>query len=122
MISQGTPAAIVLYEHFILDLAKGLAGAMFWALPLDDFTGKFCYQGKYPLIGAVSKELRGYIPPTSGPRPPTKKPKTGGPKTTKGQHKGKCHAIGAWEGNPTMDKWCQLNCARGNCPSNICKC
>merc|ERR1712226_794801 len=110
---------------------KGLAGAMFWALPLDDFTGKFCYQGKYPLIGAVSKELNGYVPPTSGPKPPTQKPpptqepKTGGPETTKGGgggHQGKCHAIGAWKGNPQMDKWCEENCALGNCPATICEC
>ena len=30
---------------------------MFWALPLDDFDGEFCNQGKFPLIRAVTKEL-----------------------------------------------------------------
>ena len=98
---------------------------MFWALPLDDFTGKFCGQGKYPLIGAVSKELNGYVPPTGPPLPKTKKPKTGAPKTTKhggGGGKKKCHAIGPWKGNPQMDKWCVENCARGNCPASTCKC
>ena len=28
----------------------GLAGAMFWDTSLDDFTGSFCGEGKYPLI------------------------------------------------------------------------
>lgn len=36
---------------------KGLGGAMFWSLELDDFSGKFCGVGKYPLVRAVSNEL-----------------------------------------------------------------
>merc|ERR1711936_296671 len=100
--------------------AKGLGGAMFWALPLDDFTGKFCGQGKNPLMNAVKKELGGYDPP---PRPtpgPTPAP-TSLPKTTKGKHTdpptpGKCHAIGIWFGNKKMDAWCNENCPLGNCP------
>jgi chitinase len=32
-------------------------GAMFWALDLDDFDGKFCGKGKYPLINFVKNEL-----------------------------------------------------------------
>jgi len=117
------------YKAKVLVKGRGLFGAMFWALPLDDFTGKFCYQGKYPLIGAVAKELNGYTPPTSPPRPPTKSPKPTEPpkptlhppKTTKGK-KGKCWAIGVWKDDPKMDKWCIDNCALGNCPAAICKC
>ena len=32
-----------------------LAGAMFWSLDNDDFTGTHCNQGKYPLINTVKK-------------------------------------------------------------------
>lgn len=32
-----------------------LAGAMIWSLDLDDFTGRFCGQGKYPLLTKVKK-------------------------------------------------------------------
>ena len=54
--------------------AKGLQGAMFWALPLDDFQGSFCGQGKYPLLNAVKKALESdVIPPT---QPPTQAPFT----------------------------------------------
>jgi len=109
--------------------AKGLGGAMFWAIPLDDFTGQFCGQGKNPLLTAVKKELGDYTPPprpTPGPTPgPTPQPPktTRGPKpvTTSGPH-GKCHAIGQWKGNKQMDAWCNANCALGNCPASICKC
>jgi len=110
----------------ILIKGKGLAGAMFWDLPLDDFNGEFCGQGKFPLISAVAKELGGYtpVPPTHGPK--TKSTKSKAPtkptKKTTPSHKGKCHAIGVWKGNKKMDEWCIINCAHGNCPVEICKC
>lgn len=36
----------------------GLAGAMIWSLSLDDFSGAFCNEGKYPLINAIRNELQ----------------------------------------------------------------
>ena len=41
--------------RYILD--KDLAGAMFWSLSLDDFSGAFCNEGKYPLINTVRNEI-----------------------------------------------------------------
>ena len=101
--------------------AKGLAGAMFWSLDLDDFKGNQCGEGKYPLMKAVANALGGYTPgpePTQGPRPKTTK---ASPKTEK-PGGGKCRATGAFTGNTRMNEWCAKNCARGNCPSRYCKC
>ena len=32
---------------------NNFGGVMFWSLDLDDFTGRYCHQGKYPLLSKV---------------------------------------------------------------------
>ncbi|XP_074649384.1 chitotriosidase-1-like [Tubulanus polymorphus] len=39
---------------------KNLGGAMIWSLPLDDFSGTQCGQGKYPLTKVIARKLRFY--------------------------------------------------------------
>ncbi|CAH3021186.1 unnamed protein product, partial [Porites evermanni] len=62
---------------------KNLMGAMFWALDLDDFSGKHCGQGTYPLINSVKKALETNVPQPRPTTPPftTSAP---GPETTTG--------------------------------------
>ncbi|XP_056675180.1 acidic mammalian chitinase isoform X2 [Monodelphis domestica] len=36
---------------------NNFGGAMVWAIDLDDFTGTFCNQGKFPLINTLKKTL-----------------------------------------------------------------
>jgi len=79
---------------------KGFGGVMYWSLPLDDFSGSSCNEGRYPLINSANKEFQssgfGNCPKTGNtpfvtpvpqtpkpdqPRPPTPRPVTNKPKT-----------------------------------------
>ena len=42
--------------EYVID--KGLAGTMWWALDLDDWNGRSCGMGKYPLIGGVKRLMK----------------------------------------------------------------
>lgn len=45
---------------YIMD--RKLGGAMIWSLDMDDFTGTFCNQGKYPLLSTINY----YLNPNGG--------------------------------------------------------
>ncbi|CAL1527283.1 unnamed protein product [Lymnaea stagnalis] len=51
-------------------LANNLGGAMVWSFDQDDFTGQFCGQTKYPLLGRVSSKIL-KVPDSQTPTPTT---------------------------------------------------
>ena len=46
-------------------LQRGLGGGFLWSMDLDDFTGKYCGQGPYPLVSLVRRRLIGNLPATA---------------------------------------------------------
>ena len=49
--------SIRLKTQYMMD--NNLGGAMVWSLDTDDFDGKFCDQGKYPLISTIKSIIEG---------------------------------------------------------------
>lgn len=37
--------------------ANNLSGAFLWTIDLDDFDGKYCGEGRFPLLNAIKNEL-----------------------------------------------------------------
>ena len=66
-IAFDNTASMLLKVDFAKD--QGLRGVMFWTLDLDDFKGKFCKAGKYPLMNAVKKRLESSEPPLTSVKP-----------------------------------------------------
>ncbi|XP_065682082.1 acidic mammalian chitinase isoform X1 [Hydra vulgaris] len=98
---------------------KKLAGAMFWALDMDDFNGKQCGQGRYPLLSAVKTALGGKVKTENLI---TEETRSGEIVIPKPMYNGKCYAVGLWKGYPGMDIWCFINCPKGVCPVCACAC
>ncbi|RNA23296.1 Acidic mammalian [Brachionus plicatilis] len=46
-----------IYEKMLFIKANNLSGAFLWSIDLDDYDGKHCSQGSYPLLRAIKAEL-----------------------------------------------------------------
>ena len=56
-ISYESPESIKYEISTLLTENKGLHGVAVWALGYDDFSGKFCHEGNFPLLRAVLKDI-----------------------------------------------------------------
>nr|XP_048299352.1 acidic mammalian chitinase-like [Myodes glareolus] len=75
---------------------NNFGGAMIWAIDLDDFTGSFCNQGKFPLTSTLSKALGVYkrcTAPDVPTEPGTSPPENGGSSEGSGFCAGKADGL-----------------------------
>ncbi|XP_054902246.1 acidic mammalian chitinase-like [Poeciliopsis prolifica] len=106
-------------------------GAFVWSLDMDDFSGQFCGQGNYPLIGHLRSRLDSgtTFNDTSGQpgvHTTTASPARKTPKTTKTPVSGRNFCVDKADGNYVNenDRHTFYMCAGGitytqNCPSNL---
>uniref|UniRef100_A0A3Q1H2A4 Acidic mammalian chitinase n=1 Tax=Acanthochromis polyacanthus TaxID=80966 RepID=A0A3Q1H2A4_9TELE len=82
---------------------NGFGGAMVWSLSLDDFSGTFCGQGRYPLINTIKSGLgtgqscgspSNPIPPVA----PSQQPQSGGGSGSSGGNTGSGFCTGKANG------------------------
>ncbi|KAG8589083.1 hypothetical protein GDO81_006244 [Engystomops pustulosus] len=105
-------------------LQNNFGGAMVWALPLDDFSGHFCGQGKYPLMNALKSALGISFPNCKAPTI-TAAPNTAAPPTTaaESQPGSSSFCVGKSNGlypSPT-NKSQFYNCLNGNTYQQSCQ-
>ncbi|XP_066931308.1 chitinase-3-like protein 1 [Clytia hemisphaerica] len=111
----------IVYKIHNVMKKHNLKGYMFWALDLDDFSGKFCGQGKYPLMNAAKvAALGGNVayactnknacgsPPPRTTQPPKSTTRSTATTTTRLPPKvsGKCKAIPPYSSISGFDAWC----------------
>uniref|UniRef100_A0A667ZPZ4 chitinase n=1 Tax=Myripristis murdjan TaxID=586833 RepID=A0A667ZPZ4_9TELE len=128
---------------------NGFGGAFIWALDLDDFAGKFCSQGNYPLISHLKSLLASDLLPnvtgvnTTNPSPVTPSSSNNPPDTANGGTSSTSTSSGASDDTFCVGKPAGpyakpdapgsfYNCANGvasiqNCPAGLvfqenCKC
>ncbi|XP_008145373.2 acidic mammalian chitinase-like [Eptesicus fuscus] len=118
-IGYGNPKSFALKAEWLLQ--NGFGGAMVWAIDLDDFTGTFCGQGRYPLMNALKSALSVSTPncrvPTSTPGTTSAPIVTAAPVGNRGFCAGKSNGLYP---SPTS-KQAFYNCVGGHTYEEACQ-